>query len=323
MSQSIITRFAPSPSGDLHVGHAYSAWLIEQFVQSNRALGLAVAEPLLRWEDIDHTRCSVESEQSIIEDLEWLGFSYNQSQPCLRQSERLAIYAQALEALKDQGVVYPCFCTRKEIKQALEEYDNAQAQEVDSILNAPHTLHREAYPGTCKHLSEEQRRELLASDKAYSWRIDSKKIREQLENQGLELSFNDLTQDDVTAVNWDLIEDTVIARKDVATSYHLAVIIDDDAQGVTHAIRGEDLRETTHLHRVLQELLNLSTPTYIHHPLLYNDAGKRLSKRDQSTTIKQLKSQYATAAELLQAQLLKYQQNWQSLTSICKQSITG
>ncbi len=307
MPQPIITRFAPSPSGDLHLGHAYSAWLIEQFVQSNRALGLAVAEPLLRWEDIDYTRCSVESEHSIMEDLAWLGFSYNQSQPCLRQSERLALYAQALDKLKEREFIYPCFCTRKDIKQALDN------QVVDSLLNAPHAPSTEAYPGTCKHLSHIQRQELLAIDKAYSWRIDSRKIREQLENDGVELSFNDLTQPKRTQINWDLVNDTIIARKDVQTSYHLAVVIDDDAQSITHVIRGEDLREATHLHRVLQELLNLSTPTYIHHPLLCNDEGHRLSKRDKSATLKLLRVDYPKSQQFFDAQ------NWQSITDICQQ----
>jgi len=306
----IITRFAPSPSGDLHLGHAYSVWLIEQFVQGQRALGVTVSEPLLRWEDIDHTRCSLESEQSIIEDLTWLGFSYNESQPVLRQSERLDVYAQALATLIKLDVVYPCFCTRKQIKEAIGK------QEIDQILNAPQAgqATQPHYAGTCLKLSSKDRAELLASNESYAWRFNSQKAQEILTEK--DLYFDDLSLVEPTKVNWSLIHDDVLARKELQTSYHLAVIIDDDAQQVTHAIRGEDLRETTHLHRVLQQLLKLRTPSYIHHPLLYNEQGKRLSKRDKSTTIKQLKTQYPTGEKLFEAQANNPQ--WKPLEQIMR-----
>jgi len=259
------TRFAPSPTGLLHVGNAYSALKCQQWAERQDA------ELLLRIEDIDHTRCRGEFTKAIVEDLNWLGVRWH-GQP-VKQSDRLGVYKEALRRLQKMGVIYPCFCTRRSIRR-----------EIASIGVAPHLdEHADPYPGTCKSIPPPRRQERISSEE-YAWRIDVGLAFQSLSEP---LVWRDETggRHPVTPAS---IGDTVIGRKDIAFSYHLAVVVDDAEQGITHIIRGEDLRDIAPLHRLLQTLLGLPDPVYIHHPLLIDDQGKRLAKRNHSTTLKQL-----------------------------------
>jgi glutamyl-Q tRNA(Asp) synthetase len=226
---------------------------------------------LLRIEDIDRTRCRPEHEAAILEDLHWLGLDW--AQPVLRQSDRMAIYDDALAALEIFDLLYPCFCTRKDI-----------AREIADAGHAPHGPDGPVYPGTCRMLDPGERAERVARGDAYALRL---KMDEAMAQTG-PLRFFDRTTGDV-AVDAAAFGDVVLARKDVPTSYHLSVVVDDAAQGVTLVSRGEDLLPATHIHRVLQELLGLPTPEYAHHPLLTDASGRRFAKRDRSETIAALR----------------------------------
>jgi len=258
------TRFAPSPTGLLHVGNAVSALRCQQWAEAHNA------ELLLRIEDIDHTRCRPAYDDALIEDLRWLGLRW--PLPVRRQSEHLADYQQAIEQLRKQDLIYPCFCTRRRI-----------ADEIARIASAPHAddaPHR--YPGICRKLdrAEQQRRMRW---KPFAWRLDAKRARV--------LVGDDLTWRDISGHRYRAAvdEDVVIARKDILVSYHLAVVVDDALQGVTHVIRGADLRDSTPLHRLLQALLELPEPAYLHHPLLLDCDGRRLAKRNRATTLQSLR----------------------------------
>ncbi len=244
------TRFAPSPSGRLHLGHAYSA-----------ALGRARGDRfLLRIEDLDAGRCRPEFLAGIEEDLDWLGLAIDE--PPLVQSERTPVYAAALDRLKAEKLVYPCFCTRADIAQS---------------LTAPHGDAGSAYPGTCRGLPDDRARR---ASTPHSWRLDSAAA---LGRTGLPT----WTEDDgrhFAAAPADL-GDAILARKDAPASYHLACVVDDAASGVTLVVRGEDLRPSTPVQRLLQTLLGLPEPTYFHHPLVLHDDGRRLAKRDLAPTL--------------------------------------
>jgi len=265
----IATRFAPSPSGLMHLGHAYSALFAYRLAQSGEG------RFLLRIEDIDPARCKPEFEDSIIEDLTWLGLEWEQ--PVLRQSERLDVYGDALDQLEKMGLLYPCFCTRSDI-----------AAEINRSGAAPHlTRHGPdgpIYPGICKHLSADERAQRIATGEPHALRLD---MDAAMAKTG-PLTWLDRTRGEQVA-RPDLFGDIVLARKDVATSYHLAVTVDDAAQGVTLVTRGDDLFAATHIHRLLQALLDLDVPEWHHTVLLTNNKGARLAKRDKAFTLRAMR----------------------------------
>lgn len=274
-----VTRFAPSPSGYLHLGHAYSALF------AARAAGPG-GRFLLRIEDIDGGRVRPEFEAAIYEDLAWLGLSWEQ--PVRRQSDWMAAYAAALTDLEARGLVYPCFCTRKEI-----------AAEIARAAAAPHGPAANLYPGTCRHLSPDERRQRRDTGTLYAVRLDVEKALAAAEAaHGGPLTWHDRTRGTQTC-DPRREGDVVLARKDIATSYHLSVVVDDAAQGVTLVTRGEDLFEATHVHRLLQQLLGLPVPEYHHHRLITDDHGQRLAKRSDALAIRALREAGRSAAEVI------------------------
>lgn len=259
------TRFAPSPTGLLHVGNAFSALLCQRWAIENDA------ELLLRIEDIDHTRCQSRLISSMLEDLKWLGLTW--PEPVRQQSKHLGDYRDAIHRLDMMGVIYPCFCTRKSIQQEMERM--ALAPHSDDISGL--------YPGTCRNLSHSEKSQRMAAS-PFAWRLDIKKAMAKV---ALPLQWHEESGPVQTI---DISHDEVIGRKDISFSYHLSVVVDDALQGVTHIIRGKDLRPVTGIHRLLQALLGLPEPTYIHHPLLKTVAGERLAKRNSATTITSLRN---------------------------------
>ncbi len=268
---TVKTRFAPSPTGHLHLGHLYAAQVAHDLA---RKLG---GQYLLRFEDIDETRTKDEYYASILDDLQFFKLQHDAPPISQIQSDRTEAYASALAKLDQLGVTYPCFCSRKDIHR-----------EISSLTNAPHGNHLSAqyYPGTCKKLTSSQRDELLEQGKIPSTRIHTDKAKELTGD----LTFNDLIHGEVI-VNHDILGDSVLARRDIGTSYHIASVIDDAFQEITHVTRGDDLLESTHLHRVLQYLLNFPEPTYLHHPLILDDHNERLAKRAKSVSVKELREQ--------------------------------
>jgi glutamyl-Q tRNA(Asp) synthetase len=272
-----VTRFAPSPTGYLHRGHAFSA--LTAFQAARDAGGRFI----LRIEDIDRTRCRPEYEQAIYDDLAWLGLSWEL--PVRRQSEHLADYGAALRELAERGLVYRCFKTRREVAEAIEQ--------------APHGA-MEAYRGAPLPPDEETAR--VEAGEAYAWRLSLDAARRAL--GGFEhLTF--VEEGDGPAGERGLIAarpevggDVVLARKDVGVAYHLAVVHDDALQDVTHVIRGQDLFEATHVQRLLQALLGYPTPIYRHHHLLVGPDGRRFAKRDRAQTLRELAARGMTAHEL-------------------------
>jgi glutamyl-Q tRNA(Asp) synthetase len=273
------TRFAPSPTGLLHLGNVYSSLLCEHWAKEHDA------QLLLRVEDIDFTRCKPKHTTQLLDDLAWLGISFADVS---FQQQRLALYDKALQQLIEMGVLYPCFCTRKEVDVALianKDKGGSQANRLDP------------YPGTCKHLSERQRQQKMKTQ-AYAWRLDCDVVSQRIgqpcawyDMQGHEYRF-DILQD---------IGDVIIGRKDIRFSYHLCVVVDDALQGVSHVIRGEDLRSSTPVHRVLQYLLSYESPQYLHHQLITNQQGKRLAKSKASPALKSLRDSGVTAKQIRQS----------------------
>ncbi|OUR76109.1 tRNA glutamyl-Q(34) synthetase GluQRS [Alphaproteobacteria bacterium 46_93_T64] len=264
---TIVTRFAPSPTGLLHVGHAYSATLAW-----NKAIE-AGGRFLLRMEDIDQTRCRPEFEEAIYEDLNWLGLKWEK--PIRKQSEHMDDYEVVLDRLFERGLIYPCFCTRREI-----------AAEIAASHSAPHGSEGPLYPGTCRSLSNKQRDENFAKEKPYALRLDMSAALKEVDVT--QLFFREL---DKGVIQCDPVKfgDAVLARKETPTSYHLAVTLDDAFQGVNLVVRGQDLFGATHLHRLLQHLLDLPTPNYFHHGLVSDMKGRRLAKRDKSVTLQDIR----------------------------------
>jgi len=270
----IVTRFAPSPTGYLHLGHAYSA------LTAWRAARAAGGKFMLRIEDIDSTRCKPEFTEAILEDLAWLGIEWDGD--VRKQSEHFADYAAALDKLAVVGVIYPCFCTRAEI-----------AAEIARAGGAPQREEGPVYPGTCRKLSREERARRGAAGESFALRLDIARALESVGN----LSWEDEDHGLVTAEP-GLRGDVVLARKDTPTSYHLAVTVDDARQGVTLVTRGADLFMATHIHRLLQALLDLPTPLYRHHKLLTDASGKRFAKRDKALTLRALREAGRTPDEV-------------------------
>lgn len=279
MAEKIISRFAPSPTGRLHLGHAYSALCAHDLARdSAKDPGGAF---LLRIEDIDPTRCRPEHVAGIIEDLQWLGLSWDA--PPVFQSQRLPLYSQALDRLKAMGLAYPCFCTRARI-----------AAEIAASAAAPHGPDGPLYPGICRDLSPGERAARIAAGEAHAWRLDVVKAAALAGP----LAWHDERAGEVVATP-QVHGDVVLARKDAPTSYHLAVTVDDAAQGITDVVRGEDLFEATHVHRLLQALLGLPTPRYRHHRLLTDDKGERLAKRAGSPTLASMRADGVDAGALV------------------------
>lgn len=264
------TRFAPSPTGWLHLGHAYAALFAAGRAGDGRFL--------VRLEDIDATRARPEYEAGIFEDLSWLGLQWEQ--PVIRQSEHVPVYRAGLEKLGALGLLYPCFCTRKEI-----QHEIAQAG------NAPHGPDGPLYPGTCRSKCPAEGEDRIARGEAYALRLD---IVKAMTLAGKELSWLDRAHGTFTATP-AIFGDVVLARKDTPASYHLAVVLDDARQGVTLVTRGEDLLPATHLHRLLIELLGLPIPEWEHHRLILDDQGRRLAKRDDARSLRTLREHGWTA----------------------------
>ena len=267
-NKNIITRFAPSPSGNLHLGHAYSALMTAKIAKN---AGDNDDRLLLRIEDIDKSRCHKKFEDSIITDLTWLGLEW--STPILKQSDRFDIYDSFLNKLTDLDLTYPCFCSRKDI-----------IGNIDRVLNAQHGPDRAIYPETCKHLTKIEINKLKSTGKPYAIRLHMDKavaITGQL----------DFFDDILGLIKVDAISygDIILARKDMASSYHLSVVIDDGLQGVNLITRGIDLLHATHVQRVLQRLFNFEEPIYHHHKLLNDENGRRYAKRDRALTLKSLR----------------------------------
>ncbi|GAC1504026.1 MAG: tRNA glutamyl-Q(34) synthetase GluQRS [Steroidobacteraceae bacterium] len=250
----VVTRFAPSPTGRLHLGHAYSA-----------AIGHARARALggrfrLRIEDLDQVRCQPEFMHAIIDDLRWLGIAWDE--PVLIQSQRSSEYEAVLDRLKSLGLVFACFCTRADLAQS---------------LTAPHGDAALAYPGTCRELHDDPKRR---AEIPHSWRLNCAKAVRRV---GLP-SWTEVGGQEFAARAQD-IGDAIVARKDAPASYHLSCAVDDAATGVTMVVRGVDLRPSTPVQRLLQLVLDLPEPTYFHHQLVVHEDGRRLAKRDRAPTL--------------------------------------
>lgn len=271
---AVVTRFAPSPTGLLHLGHAYAALF------AWRAARRAGGRFLLRIEDIDGSRSRPEFVAAISGDLAWLGLDWDGE--IRRQSEHIDDYRRELDRLRADALVYPCFCTRAAI-----------AAEIARAAAAPHGSEGPRYPGTCRGLPEAERRARIAAGESYAFRLDVTRAAAR-----------------VGALDWEDAEagrmvadpsshgDVVLARKDAPTSYHLAVTVDDALQGVTLVTRGKDLFAATHVHRLLQALLDLPTPRYWHHRLMTDADGQRFAKRDRALTIRALREAGRTPAEV-------------------------
>ena len=275
-SQPLVTRFAPSPTGYLHLGHVRSAF------EGWRAARGAGGRFLLRIEDIDPTRCRPEFEAAIIEDLRWLGLDWDG--PVRRQSEHLDDYRAALARLEALGLLYPCFCTRREIQAEIARAGGAPQGELAAT-----------YPGTCRGLSAAEREARARAAFDYALRLD---VAAALARSGPLDWHEHGTRIEADAAT---LGDVVLARKEVPTSYHLAVTVDDALQGVTLVTRGVDLFAATHIHRLLQALLRLPTPRYRHHPLLLDASGRRLAKRDRALTVRAMRESGMTAEEVVAA----------------------
>jgi len=278
----VVSRFAPSPTGRLHLGHAYSAILAHDHARTRGG------RFLLRIEDIDPGRTREEFVDGIGEDLAWLGLRWDGG--IVRQSRRLPIYADALDRLKARGLVYPCFCTRSAI-----------AAEIAASAAAPHSRSRSAaggpdgrlYPGTCRRLDDAERAARMAEP--HAWRLDVGKAAAAAGP----LAWRDGKAE--VKAEPEAFGDVVLARKDAPVSYHLAVTVDDAAQGVTDVVRGRDLFAATHVHRLLQALLGLPTPHYHHHGLLADADGHRLAKRHGAPTLASLREAGTDPAALVVA----------------------
>ena len=274
------TRFAPSPTGPLHLGHAYSALLAHDMA---RAAGGAF---LLRMEDIDRSRARPDWEAGIYDDLSWLGLRWEE--PVRRQSEHLNFYRQALETLWKDGLLYPCTCRRRDIQEA------ASAPQEGAWPVGPDGL---VYPGTCRPAAP--RGGPLPADAAL--RIDMSRALEHIDPQRI---FFIETGERAGRVTLDPealragVGDVVLARRDMGTSYHLSVVVDDAAQGISHVVRGADLFEATQIHVVLQALLGLPSPLYHHHRLIRDGDGKRLAKRDDARAIARYRADGLTPADI-------------------------
>ena len=279
----LVTRFAPSPTGYLHLGHAWSAW------QAWRRARSEGGRFLLRLEDIDTGRCRPEFETAIFEDLAWLGLEWEE--PVLRQSEHFGRYRAALASISDQGLAYPCFCTRADIRREIEA---AGAAPHGPPGDSRYPAGGARYPGTCRSLAPAERQARIDRGDAHAWRLDTAAA---LARFGAP-TWQDEAAGDVPA-DTAPFGDVVLARKETPASYHLAVTLDDAWQGVTLVVRGRDLFSASHIHRLLQAVLGLPTPLYRHHKLLLDAEGKRFAKRDRAMTLRALREKGHTPQEVI------------------------
>ena len=276
------TRFAPSPTGPLHLGHAWSALVAHDCA---RKLG---GRFLLRIDDIDSGRVRAEYHQGIVDDLRWLGLVPDA--PPLLQSHRIAAYSAALDHLREQGLAYPCFCTRAGI-----------VAEIAASVSAPHGWGHGAstsniiyYPGTCRVLDPAQSADRIAAGAPHAWRLNVDAALSQCGHAQTPLMWEDMDRGQIVADpamhGPALYGDVIIARRDAPASYHLASTLDDAHLGISHVVRGADLFSATHIHRLLQALLALPTPRYLHHRLVTGPDGRRLAKRDAAASLSSLRS---------------------------------
>ncbi|MDB2369244.1 tRNA glutamyl-Q(34) synthetase GluQRS [Octadecabacter sp.] len=278
----MITRFAPSPTGPLHLGHAYSAVLAHDMAQAGGGTFF------LRIEDIDRSRARAEWEAQIYDDLTWLGLAW--PAPVMRQSDRMDAYSSALQMLWSAGHIYACTCTRRDIIEAVDA-----PQEGQVVPLGPDGL---IYPGTCR---ETDKRDLFPENAALRLNLEAALADDAtfmfketgVGPRGETGSITFSARDAITAIG-----DIVLARRDIGTSYHLSVVLDDAALGVTHVVRGMDLFDATKIHVILQRLLGLPTPIYHHHRLIRDDAGKRLAKRDDARAIATYRADGASPADI-------------------------
>ena len=272
----IVTRFAPSPTGRLHLGHAFSAVLGDENARKSGG------RFLLRIEDLDQARSRPEFVDGIHEDLRWLGLEWDEQ--VLVQSQRTSAYQDALDTLRDHGLAYACFCTRSDIAQS---------------LTAPHGDAATSYPGTCRPLPDDPERRASIP---HCWRLDSAKAL-----QVVALPLWRAADGERFQAREEQIGDAILARKDAPASYHLSCVVDDAASGVTMVVRGVDLRPSTPIQRLLQVLLGLPEPTYLHHPLVTHQDGRRLAKRELAPTLAAIRDAgvdgHQLAAELLTGKL--------------------
>ena len=291
----VVTRFAPSPNGRLHLGHAYSALFAARFAQAHGG------RFLLRMEDIDTTRARPEYVSGIFEDLRWLGLRW--PEPVLFQSGHVRDYCRALHALRRMGVLYPCFCTRRQVRAAVQ----AQAEKRCDPDGAP------LYPGTCRHRRNDGdvapctvigwRPGMAPIPPA--WRLDMDKALALAERKaGGALSWHEEGvgpngESGHIAAEAGRWGDVILGRRDIGVSYHIAVVVDDARQGVTHVTRGQDLFHATAVHRLLQVLLELPAPTYVHHRLITDLAGRKLSKSAGDTALATLRAQGLRPADII------------------------
>jgi glutamyl-Q tRNA(Asp) synthetase len=273
------TRFAPSPTGFLHLGHAYAAITAHEAADAG--------EFLVRIEDLDSGRARDEFIAAIYDDLDWLGLKWRA--PVLRQSTRGDVYRAALDELERRGLVYPCFCTRRQI-----------VEEIARSAEAPHGVMVEnRYPGTCRALTTQQREHRVASGHSYAIRLDARKVS----NLCPALQFEECgtgpnNETGLVKVDPLLFGDIVLARKGLPAAYHLAVVIDDAFQQVSLVTRGNDLFSSTHVQRVLQHLLGLPAPRYAHHGLVLDEQGRKFSKRDHAVTLRALRAAGVAPAQI-------------------------
>ncbi len=276
LTAQVCTRFAPSPTGRLHLGHVLAAQVAYQLANDSGGTFL------LRHEDLDGPRVRESYYQEIEADLTWLGLPW-QGTP-LRQTDRTHAYQAALLTLRQKNLTYPCFCTRREIQDEWSRSAVAPQLGTEDLI----------YPGTCRHLSAADRTAKLLAGQPHAWRIDSAAAAVQTGP----LTFQDLRFGEIS-VDPQLLGDVVLARKDIGIAYHLAVVVDDAYQKVSHVTRGEDLLASTHVHRLLQVLLDLPQPIYLHHPLVCDENGKRLAKRHDAQSIASLRESGLSPAQVL------------------------
>jgi glutamyl-Q tRNA(Asp) synthetase len=278
-----VFRFAPSPNGNLHLGHALSAFINADSAQKTGG------RLLLRIEDIDPSRCRPEYEAAIYEDLAWLGLAWEE--PVRRQSAHLSDYKAALDTLDAMGLVYPSFESRAEIEKLVAERDAAGGWPRDPD-GAP------LYPGAGKAMPPDERTKRMAGGEPYALRLDMTEALRHVKNlRAGDLSWREGEESSIAAdpAAWG---DVVLARKETPTSYHLSVVVDDALQGVTHVARGRDLYASTSVHRLLQTLLGLPAPFYRHHRLILDSDGRKLAKSNRSTAIRELRAQGATPSDI-------------------------
>jgi glutamyl-Q tRNA(Asp) synthetase len=275
-----VFRFAPSPNGYLHLGHAFSALLNQKLAKARHA------RLLLRIEDIDPERSRRHFETALIEDLEWIGFRWDE--PPRRQSEHLADYAAALDGLVERGLAYPCFCSRADIARACAAKTDWPRDPDGAFL----------YPGVCRALSAPERQARIASGARFSLRLDMVKAVAAVRSPLTYREFHEGEDGFAVVAAPELWGDVLIGRRDVPASYHIACVLDDAAQGVTDVVRGADLEAATGLHRLLQALLGLATPDYRHHRLVLDSDARKLAKSKSSPCLRDLRGRGASPTSI-------------------------